>query len=355
MSRLFSPLRIRGLELANRAWVSPMCQYSASEGVVGSWHQVHLGSFALGGAGLVVAEATAVMAEGRISVACPGIWNDEQAEAWSRVTSFAHSQGSKIAVQLAHAGRKSSTLRPWDDHLIAGASEGGWRAQAPSALAFEGYPVPHELSPVEIDAVVANFASAARRAIDAGFDALEVHAAHGYLLHQFMSPISNQRSDHFGGSFENRIRLTLKVLDAMRAVMPETMPLFVRISATDYVTGGWDVEQSIELSRQMKVHGVDLVDVSSGGNVHGVRIELRPGYQVDFASSIREGAGVLTSAVGLITDAHQAESILEAGRADAVMLARAFLRNPHWASQAAEELGVVIDWPAQYARARTVH
>ena len=355
MSKLFSPLRIRDLEIANRAWVSPMCQYSAVDGVVEEWHRIHLGSFVLGGAGLVMAEASAVVAEGRISVACPGLWNDEQVQAWSKVTAFAHTHGAKMGIQLAHAGRKASTLRPWDDHVIAEVSEGGWTAQAPSALAFEGYPVPHELNVHEIDSVVDAFAAAARRAVAAGFDVLEVHGAHGYLLHQFLSPLSNVRSDQYGGRFENRTRLMLRVVDAVRAAMPEPMPLFVRISATDYAPGGWDLEQSVELCRLLKEHGVDLIDVSSGGNVHGVRIELRPGYQVDFASTIRERAQVMTSAVGLITGSVQAETILVEGKSDAVMLARAFLRNPHWASHAAEELGDFITWPAQYERARTLH
>lgn len=355
MSKLFTPLRIRDLALSNRAWVSPMCQYSAVDGVVSDWHQAHLGSFATGGAGLIMAEASGVVPEGRISIACPGLWNEEQVEAWARITEFAHAQGTRTGIQLAHAGRKASTMRPWDDHLMAASDEGGWTASAPSAVAFEGYPVPHSLDVAEIDQVVEAFAAAAQRAIRSGFDVLEIHAAHGYLLHQFMSPLSNRRTDGYGGSFENRVRLTLRVVEAVRRAMPDAMPLFVRISATDYVEGGWDLEQSVQLGHLLKERGVDLIDVSSGGNIHGIRIELRPGYQVDFASTIREQVGVLTSAVGLITEAHQAEAILEEGRADAVMLARAFLRNPHWANEAAEQLGDFIGWPKQYERARTLH
>jgi 2,4-dienoyl-CoA reductase-like NADH-dependent reductase (Old Yellow Enzyme family) len=332
-----------------------MCQYSAVDGVVGAWHRVHLGSFATGGAGLIMAEASGVVPEGRISVGCPGLWSADQVRAWSEVTSFAHAQGTRMGIQLAHAGRKGTTMRPWDDHLIAGDDEGGWIAQAPSAIAFEGYPVPHELSVAEIDELVTAFAAAAERAIEAGFDVLEIHAAHGYLLHQFMSPLSNHRTDEFGGSFANRVKFTLQVVDAVRGVMSSSMPLFVRISATDYAEGGWDLEQSVELCQLLKEHGVDLIDVSSGGNVHGVRIELRPGYQVDFAATIREKVGILTSAVGLITEPEQAEGILTEGRADAVMLARAFLRNPRWANFAAEQLGDYIPWPKQFERARTLH
>lgn len=355
MSELFKPLRIRNLEFANRVWVSPMCQYSATDGVVGAWHRVHLGAFATGGAGLVMAEATGVVPSGRISVGCPGLWNDEQVRAWSEVTSFAHAQGTYMGIQLAHAGRKGSTMRPWDDHLTANASEGGWTAHAPSALPFEGYPVPRELTVDEIDELVAAFAAAARRAMAAGFDVLEIHAAHGYLLHQFMSPLSNQRGDEYGGSFENRVRFTLRVVEAVRGVMPDAMPLFVRISATDYAEGGWDLAQSIELSRSLKDRGVDLVDVSSGGNVHGVHIPVAPGYQVEFAAAIRSEVGIMTNAVGLITEPEQAEEIVAKGQADAVMLARAFLRNPRWALHAAERLGEVIPWPPQFERARTLH
>lgn len=355
MSQLFQPLRVRDLEFANRAWVSPMCQYSATQGIVGDWHRVHLGAFATGGAGLVMAEATGVVAEGRISIACPGLWTDEQMRAWTLVTDFAHAQATPIGIQLAHAGRKSSTMRPWDDHLIAGASEGGWTPVAPSAVAFEGYPVPRALTIPEIDEVVASFAAAAKRAMAAGFDVVEIHAAHGYLLHQFMSPKSNERGDDYGGTFENRVRLTLRVAAAVRAELPDSMPLFVRISATDYCEGGWDLEQSLRLAQLLKECGVDVIDVSSGGNVHGVHIPVAPGYQVDFATAVRERTGLVTTAVGLITEPEQAEAIVSASRADAVMMARAFLRNPRWALGAAERLGEVVPWPVPYERARTRH
>ena len=351
---LFDPLTIRAVTFANRAWVSPMCQYSAVDGIVSTWHQVHLGSFAIGRAGLVIAEASGVTPEGRISVACPGLWNDEQVDAWRAITQFAHTQQTPMGIQLAHAGRKASTLRPWDDRLMASMAEGGWTAVAPSAVAFEGYDVPHELTLGEISDIVAAFADAAQRAHDARFDVLEIHAAHGYLLHQFLSPLSNHRTDQYGGSFENRVRLLYEVVEAVRARIPDGTPLFVRISATDYVEGGWDLEQSIELAAGLATRGVDLVDVSSGGNVHGVRITLEPGYQVPFAARIRREAGVMTSAVGLITEAAQAERILENGDADAVMLARAMLRNPHWALVASEALGVHAPWPDQVVRARTV-
>lgn len=354
MTRLFSPLTVRSTTFTNRAWVSPMCQYSADDGVVGSWHLVHLGSFATGGAGLVMAEATAVNPSGRISVACPGLWNDEQVRAWRTVTDFVRSQGTKVGVQLAHAGRKASTLRPWDDHLMAGPDEGGWEAVAPSPLAFEGYPVPHALGEEEIEGLVEDFAEAAARALRAGFDLVEIHAAHGYLLHEFLSPLSNQREDQFGGSFENRARFLLRVVDAVRGRIGDTTPLFVRISASDYAAGGWDIEESVRLSVRLRDAGVDLIDVSSGGNVAGVSIPVGPGYQVHFARRIRHEAAVATAAVGLITDAHQAQDILDEGSADAVLLARAHLRNPRWALAAAESLDEVIAWPVQFERARSV-
>lgn len=354
MSILFSPLSLRGVEFANRAWVSSMCQYSAVDGVVGDWHRVHLGSFATGGAGLVMAEATAVSPPGRISVNCTGIWNETQVDAWREITRFAHAQGTLIGVQLAHAGRKSSTLAPWADHVIATVEEGGWTPVSSSALAFPGYQVPHALSIDEIDAVVHDFADGAQRAQRAGFDVLEIHAAHGYLIHQFLSPLSNQRNDEYGGSFANRTRFILRVVDAVRRAMPSVMPLFVRISATDYTEGGWDLLQSIELAKLLKVQGVDLIDVSSGGNVAGATIPVGPGYQVPLSAAIRAQVELATSAVGLITNSAQAEAILAAGQADAVMVARAFLRNPRWALAAAEELGESITWPVQLDRARTL-
>ncbi len=353
MSLLFSPWRVRGLTVANRAWVSAMCQYSATDGVIGDWHLAHLGSLATGGFGLVMAEATAVAPEARISVRCPGLWNDEQVEAWSRVTAFAHAQRTHIGVQLAHAGRKASTMAPWDDHPIALVSEGGWTAVAPSELAFDGYPLPRALRVDEIDHVVEQFADAAHRARRAGFDVLEIHAAHGYLLHQFLSPLSNRRDDAYGGSFANRTRLLRRVVEAVRAI-DDDVALFVRLSATDWVEGGWDLDQTVALASELRELGVDLVDVSSGGNVADAVVPVGPGYQVPFAAAVRHGAEVATSAVGLITEPDQAEAILARGDADAVMVARAALRNPRWALNAAEALGEWIDWRPQLERARTV-
>jgi 2,4-dienoyl-CoA reductase-like NADH-dependent reductase (Old Yellow Enzyme family) len=354
MTKLFSPLTIRSTTFANRAWVSPMCQYSATNGVVGPWHLVHLGSFATGGAGLVMAEASAVTPEGRITNACAGLWDEEQVAAWRAVTDFIHTQASKVGIQLAHAGRKASTMRPWDDHVIATESEGAWEAVAPSALAFDGYPVPHALSLAEIDALVGHFADAADRALRAGFDLVEIHAAHGYLFHEFLSPLSNQRHDDYGGSLENRSRFLLRVVGVIRDRIGDDTPLFVRISASDYTEGGWDIDQSVELAKILRDASVDLIDVSSGGNVAAATIPVGPGYQVSFAHEIRDKASIATSAVGLISEPTHAEQILQDGSADAVMLARASLRHPRWALNAAESLGEVIAWPVQFDRARTL-
>lgn len=293
-------------------------------------------------------------ADGRISIACPGLWNDDHVEAWQPITTFAKALGAKTAIQLAHAGRKASTMRPWDDHQMAGLDEGGWRAVAPSPLAFEGYPEPDELSSLEIEELVGDFGDAAIRAIDAGFDVIEIHGAHGYLIHEFLSPLSNRRGDDYGGSFENRTRFLRQVIENIRSKISDSVPLLVRISATDYVEGGWDLPQSVELAKVMKSLGVDLVDVSSGGNVAGVRIPLGPGYQVPFSESIRRESNVMTGAVGLITEPLQALEIVEQGRADAVLLARAMLRNPRWALGAAEELGDFVPWPLPMERARTL-
>ena len=353
-SLLFTPLTIRGVEFKNRAWVSPLCQYSAVDGLVGEWHRAHLESFATGGAGLIMVEATGVNPKGRISVACPGIWNNELASAFTPMVNFAHDMGSKMGIQLAHAGRKASSMRPWDDHQNASEAEGGWIAVAPSAIAFEGYPTPQELTIEEIEATIQDFISAAKSAVAAGFDVLEIHSAHGYLLHEFLSPLSNLRIDKYGGNFEGRTRFLREVVSGIRAVVPSTVPLFVRISATDWVDGGWDLAQSIELAIILADLGVDLIDVSTGGNVPGVKIPVGPGYQVPFADEIRKASGVLTSSVGLITDAAQAEDILASGKADAVMLGREMLRNPRWPLHAAEELGEVIAWPLPYERARTL-
>jgi len=349
MAALFQPLTLRGLTLANRIIVSPMCEYYSDDGFATDWHVVHLGSRAVGGAGLVMTEATAVTPEGRISPQDLGIWRDDHVETLSRVTHFIRSQKRASGIQLAHAGRKGSTRRPWDGQ---GAVEGGWQPVAPTPAAFAaGYPVPRALDTQGLTDVVDAFGAAARRARAANFDVVEVHAAHGYLLHEFLSPLSNTRDDGYGGSFDNRTRLCLEVVDAVRAVWPERLPVFVRLSATDWVEGGWDIEQSIELARRLEARGVDLIDCSSGGNVATARIPIGPGYQVPFAERIRREAMIPTGAVGLITDDVQANTIVVDGQADCVLLAREMLRDPYWPLRAARELGVPIDWPAQYLRA----
>lgn len=352
-SALFSELKIRNTTFSNRVWVSPMCQYSAIDGVVGSWHQAHIGAFATGGPGLIMMEASGVTPAGRISINCPGLWRDDQAEAMRPLVEFAHQHSVLMGIQLAHAGRKGSTMRPWDDHLIASAEEGGWQTVSASAVAFGSMPTPKELSISEIEELIASFAAAAKRAVAVGFDVIEIHAAHGYLIHQFYSPLSNHRTDEYGGSFENRIRFLLEITKAVKEVIGDKI-LFVRISATDWMPGGWDISGSIELAKALKPLGVDLIDVSSGGTSPDAKIPLTPGYQVEFASAIRDNAGIATSAVGLITEPEQANEIVASGKADAVMLARAMLRNPRWALTAAEQLGEVIPWPDQLARGRTI-
>lgn len=348
---LFQKMNIRDLTIPNRVWVSPMCQYSAVNGLIGEWHRVHLGAFATGGAGLIFVEATGVVPEGRISIGCPGIWNDELAQAFRPIVDFAHSMGSTIGIQLAHAGRKASTMLPWSNHLIADESEGGWQTVSASPLAFAGMPEPKSLSIDEIVELTDAFAKAADRAVKMGFDVIEIHAAHGYLLHQFLSPLTNKRTDEYGGSLEGRMRFLLEVAQKVRNTIPAGMPLFVRISATDWVEGGWDIDEAILLCAELKKIGVDLIDVSSGGLVSNAVIPVGPGYQVPFAEAIRKKVGILTSAVGVITDAHQAEEIVSSGKADAVMLAREMLRNPRWALAASEELGVRGNWPGQFTRA----
>ena len=354
MTHLFSPVQLRETTIRNRVWVAPMCQYSAVEGMPDDWHLVHLGSFARGGAGLVLTEATAVSPEGRISPSDTGIWNDEQRDAWTRIVDFVHGQGAAAGMQLAHAGRKASTRPPFEGRGYVAAEEGGWETVGPSAVPFPGLPAPRELTVAEIDGVVEDFARAARRAVEAGFDVLEIHAAHGYLLHQFLSPLSNQRQDEYGGSFDDRVRLVLRVVEAVRSVVPADLPLVTRISATDWVEGGWSADDSVALAGLLRDAGVDLVDVSSGGNAVA-DIPVEPGYQVPFARRIRQEAGVPTGAVGLITEPKQAEEILASGAADVVLLARALLRDPHWTLRAAHELGVPVgkgvDWPKQYLRA----
>jgi len=349
--KLFSPFKIREIELRNRIVVSPMCEYSAKDGHPQTWHLVHLGSRAIGGAGLVFTEATAVEERGRISSADTGIYEDAHVESWRPIAEFIRSHGAVPGMQLAHAGRKASTAPPWTGGKAVSVQEGGWEPVGPSALAFDaGYTVPRELSAAEIAGIVAVFRKSAERALAAGFEVIEIHAAHGYLLHQFLSPLSNTRTDEYGGAFENRIRVTLKVARAVREVWPQRLPLFVRVSATDWKEGGWDLEQTIELARQLKPLGVDLIDTSSGGLVPGVKIPLGPGYQTGFAEAIRKEAGIATGAVGMISEPTQAETILTTEQADLVFLAREMLRDPYWPRRAAKALDAKIKAPVQYER-----
>jgi 2,4-dienoyl-CoA reductase-like NADH-dependent reductase (Old Yellow Enzyme family) len=353
MTHLFDPLAIRDIRFANRVFVSPMCEYSSTDGYANDWHFVHLGSRAVGGAGLVLTEATAVLPEGRISPQDLGIWMDEHIEALARVVRFIHEQGSVAGMQLAHAGRKGSTYAPGAGHGTVPESNGGWKnVVAPSALPFaDDYPMPRALSIDGIQNIVSAFAAAARRACEAGFRVIEVHAAHGYLIHEFLSPLSNQRTDAYGGSFENRIRILREIVAAVRDSWPEGAPLLVRISATDWIDGGWDIQQSVELARQLKELGADLIDCSSGGNVAHAKVPVGPGYQTQFAEQIRREAGILTGAVGMITSPVQAEHVLATGQADAVIIARELLRDPYWPLRAARELGQATSWPVQYLRA----
>ena len=351
--KLFEPLSIRGIDFKNRIFVSPMCQYSSEDGMATDWHMVHLGTRAVGGAAAVIVEATAVEPRGRISPEDMGIWDDKHIEPFARINRFIKSQNSVPGIQIAHAGRKASTLAPWRGRGIAGPEVGGWHPVGASAIAFDdNHPVPHELSVEEIKGLVDDFVQAAKRALEAGFGLIEIHNAHGYLLHSFLSPLSNRREDQYGGSFENRIRFSLEVIDAVRNVIPDSMPLFLRISCTDWADGGWDLEQSVELARVVGPRGVDLIDCSSGALVPGVSIPTEPGYQVPFAETIRHEADIMTGAVGLITEAAQAESILEEGKSDIVLLARKLLRDPYWPLNAARELGVEVEWPDQYKRGR---
>lgn len=353
MSLLFTPLELRDLRIRNRIFLSPMCQYSSPGGLATDWHLVHLGSRAVGGAGLVMAEATAVSAEGRISPDDLGIWTDAQSERLAPITDFIRSQGAVAAIQLAHAGRKAGTDVPWKGGRPLGTGEGGWQAVAPSPLRFaEDFEVPHALDEAELDEIVAQFVAAARRAQAAGFQVVEVHMAHGYLLHSFLSPLSNQRSDDYGGSFENRVRLPLRVAGAVRECWPQEWPVFVRISATDWADGGWDLAQSIELCMHLRELGVDLIDVSSGGLVADAQMPAGAGFQTPFAAAVHQEAVVPASAVGLITEPMQAEHILQTGQADAITLGREMLRNPYWPLHAAHVLGDEVAWPVQYERAR---
>ena len=351
-AQLLTPLTIREITLRNRIAVSPMCQYSSEDGFFNDWHLVHLGSRAVGGAGLVCTEATAVEPAGRISPYDAGIWKDEHIEFLSRITRFLHSQSAVAGIQLAHAGRKASVRRPWEGGTAIREAEGGWQTVAPSAIPFRDTdPEPHSLSIAEIQALVASFRTAAQRALHAGFDLAEIHGAHGYLIHEFCSPLSNQRTDEYGGSLANRLRFALEVAAAVREVWPAHLPVFYRISATDWVEGGWTPDDSVELARHLKVAGVDLIDCSSGGNSPHQKIPLVPGYQVPFAARIRHEAEILTGAVGMITTSEQAETIVRDGQADMVLLAREFLRDPYFPLHAATELGEKPAPPLQYARA----
>ncbi|MHC9084526.1 NADH:flavin oxidoreductase/NADH oxidase [Luteimonas sp. RIT-PG2_3] len=352
MSVLFSPLRQRGLTFANRIAVSPMCEYAARDGLPDHWHLVHLGSRAVGGAGIVFTEATAVLPEGRISPEDTGLWNQAQVEAWAPIAAFIRKHGAVPGTQLAHAGRKASTYAPWLGHGGVPEAAGGWQVVAPSALAYDvTYPQPQALDAEGIAGITRAFREAAVRALEAGFELVEIHAAHGYLLHQFLSPLSNLRRDGYGGSFDGRVRLVLEVIDAVREVWPESLPLWLRISATDWVDGGWSVDDSVALSRLAAARGVDLVDTSSGGLSKEQKIAVGPGYQVPFAARIRAESGVATGAVGLITTPEQAERIVAGGDADIVLLAREFLRDPYFPRRAAQALGAQITTPLQYQRA----
>ena len=349
---LFSPFRLRSVEFANRIGVSPMCQYSSHDGFANDWHLVHLGSRAQGGPGLVEMEAAAVLPEGRISPDDLGIWNDEHIPALKRIASFLHGQGVRAGMQLAHAGRKASTQSPFVGTGVVPPENGGWQPVAPSVIAFApNYAMPAALDHSGINRVVEAFGKAAVRVLEAGFDFVEIHAAHGYLLHEFLSPLSNHRSDSYGGSFENRARLLIEVVDAVRRVWPERLPLFVRISATDWAEGGWNIDESVQLAGLLREHGVDLVDCSSGGLVADAKVPMAPGYQVGFAARIRREAGIATAAVGMITEPAQANEIVANGDADLVFLARAMLRDPYWVLHAAAAVGETISWPKQYLRA----
>lgn len=352
MPKLFEPIKLRGLEVKNRIWIAPMCQYSAEgkDGVPGKWQEIHLASRAIGGAGLIIVEASGVSPEGRITPWCTGIWNDEQREAWARIVAICHDYDTKMVMQLAHAGRKASVYREWSGNGSVAISDGGWETVSATNVAFGEYAAPRALTTSEIPELVKAFADAALRSVEAGFDAVEIHGAHGYLIHQFLSPLSNERSDQYGGTLENRSRLLLEIVSAIRNVIPESMPLLLRLSATDYAEGGWDQEQTATVSRWAIERGVDLIDVSSGGLITGVKIPSGPGYQVPFAEFVADKVSAPVSAVGQITESRQAEDILQSGKVDVIMIARASLRDPYWPLRAAAELGADVKWPEQYQR-----
>jgi 2,4-dienoyl-CoA reductase-like NADH-dependent reductase (Old Yellow Enzyme family) len=353
MAQLFSPLTIKSVEFKNRIVVSPMCEYSSVDGFANEWHLVHLGSRAVGGAGLIITEATAVSPEGRISADDLGIWKNAHLDKLKSIVAFIHKQGSVAGIQLAHAGRKASAPAPWKGNRQISRENGGWQTVSAGALPFnEGEMLPEALSAAGINKVIEDFKAAAQRSLAAGFKVIEIHAAHGYLIHQFLSPLSNPRTDEYGGSFENRVRLLLQITEAIQSVWPKELPLLVRISATDWAPGGWNETESVKLSTLLKDLGVDLIDCSTGGLVPGVKIPVGPGYQVPFAAKIKKEAGILTGAVGMITTAEQAENILGNGEADMVLLARELLRDPYFPLHAAHQLGVDIEWPDQYKRAK---
>jgi 2,4-dienoyl-CoA reductase-like NADH-dependent reductase (Old Yellow Enzyme family) len=353
MSRLFSPLTIKSVEFKNRIVISPMCQYSAVDGYANDWHLVHLGSRAVGGAGLIIQEATAVAPEGRITPGDLGLYHEGHVEKLKSITRFIHEQGAIAGIQLAHAGRKASCALPWNGGAQLGENEGGWKTISSSELPFN----PSDQSPSSLDLagiamVVADFRVAAQRALEAGYRVIEIHAAHGYLIHQFFSPLSNLRTDHYGGRFENRIRLLLEIIGSVKSVWPDDLPLFVRISATDYVDGGWNLDEAVHLAAVLKMVGVDLIDCSSGGMVPYAKIPFAPGYQIPFAAQIKKETGILTGTVGLITEPEQAEEILENGDADLILIGRESLREPYFGLKAASDLKADIDWPLQYLRAK---
>lgn len=352
MPHLFEPLTLRSLTFKHRLFVSPMCQYSSVDGFANDWHFVHIGSRAVGGAALIIMEATAVSPEGRISPQDLGIWSDAHVGELARIVRFVHVQGTFAGIQLAHAGRKGSTARPWEGGKAVAAANGGWQPVGPTDEPFsDTYPSPRALAVPEIAAITGTFRDAARRALDAGYDVLEIHGAHGYLISEFLSPLVNTRTDAYGGTFDNRIRLCLEVVDAVRSVWPERLPISLRLSCTDWKEGGWDLDQSVELARRVKARGVDLVDCSSGAVVHDARIPVAPGYQVPFAERIRREASIATATVGLITEAAQADAIVREGKADCVLIARELLRDPYFPLHAARELGHQTPWPPQYLRA----
>lgn len=353
MAKLFTPLKLRDLELKNRIVVSPMCQYSAEGGMPNTWHLVNYGSRAVGGAALVMVEQTSICPEGRSTPACLGLWSEQQAEAFRPIVDFIRQQGAVPGIQIAHSGRKASCESPWHARKYIPVGAGGWQTVAPSALPLtSAHGVPLALTHAQIEVIVEQFADTALRALAAGFEVIELHCAHGYLLHQFLSPLSNTRDDEYGGSLENRCRLPLRIAKTVRDIWPQQWPVFVRISATDWVEGGWELDQSIQLSRWLKDVGIDLIDCSTGGLILDARIPAAPGYQTPFAAGVRKGAGIPTGAVGMITSPEQAEQILVDEQADLIFLARELLREPYWPLRAARELGVDVEWPIQYARAK---